>query len=266
MVSAAWFARVLLGVAIGVLPAAGCTKNPAKTHAKNAAMNQFPDNPSDITKQLVFTCAYEKDRIPPRDPEADQLYKHARWLIKANTLRQVSEDYPPIERLLRIATAYGHDRANVELRHMFDKGRAQSEFRFPVRLFLPESPSPRTRQHCSAATGQAAAVGRQVRMAGSARGQCAAAATHRRANRRNGGFSRMGLGRGCARCCSFRRPSCGQIGWGWRDMLNDHRLDQEARHSALPGRTIRAGAYRSLAGRIQAVAAHHRLTALKPPG
>jgi hypothetical protein len=90
-------------------------------------MNQFPDIPSDFTKQLAFTCAYEKDRIPPRDPEADQLYKHARWLSKANTLRQVAEAYPPIERLLRIATAHGHDRANVELRHMLDKGRAQSD-------------------------------------------------------------------------------------------------------------------------------------------
>jgi uncharacterized protein len=90
-------------------------------------MIQFPEIPSDIKKQLAFTCAYEKDRIPPRDPEADQLYKHARWLIKANTLRQVPGAYPPIERLLRIATAHGHDRANVELRHMLDKGRAQSD-------------------------------------------------------------------------------------------------------------------------------------------
>lgn len=89
-------------------------------------MNQFPDIPSDIKKQPAFTCAYEKDRIPSRDPEADQLYRNARWLIKANTLRQVPEAYPPIERLLRIATAHGHDRANVELRHMSDKGRAQS--------------------------------------------------------------------------------------------------------------------------------------------
>jgi TPR repeat protein len=131
MSTTAWYARVLLAVAVavavGVLPVAGCTKNPADTHAKNAAMNQFPDIPSDFTKQLAFTCAYEKDRIPPRDPEADQLYKHARWLSKANTLRQVAEAYPPIERLLRIATAHGHDRANVELRHMLDKGRAQSD-------------------------------------------------------------------------------------------------------------------------------------------
>jgi hypothetical protein len=90
-------------------------------------MNQFPDIPSDIKKQLAFTCAYEKDRIPPRDPEADQLHTHARWLIKANTLRQVPEAYPSIERLLRIATAHEHDRANVELRHMLEKGRAQSD-------------------------------------------------------------------------------------------------------------------------------------------
>ena len=127
MVSSSSFAQVLLAAAVGVLPAAGCTKNPGKTHPKNAAMNQFPDIPGDIKKQLAFTCAYEKDRIPPRDPEADQLYKHARWLIKANTLRQVPEAHPPIERLLRIATAHGHDRANVVLRQMMDKGQAQSD-------------------------------------------------------------------------------------------------------------------------------------------
>ena len=92
----------------------------------NSKMNQLPDIPSDIKRQLAFTCAHEKDRIPPRDAEADQLYKHARWLVKGNILKSDPRAYPAIERLLRIGTAHGHDRANIELRRMLEKGQAQS--------------------------------------------------------------------------------------------------------------------------------------------
>lgn len=93
---------------------------------KGAGMDKLPDISSDINKQLAFTCAHEKDRIPPRDPEADQLYKHARWLVKSNILKQDPEVYPAIERLVRIATAYGHDKANIELRGMLEKSQAVS--------------------------------------------------------------------------------------------------------------------------------------------
>ena len=112
------FARAVLIIAIGVLLAVGCTKNPA--------MNQLPEIPSDIKKQLAFVCTHEASGIPPRNAEADQLYKHARWLVKANVLKQDSAAYPPIERLLRIATAHGHDLANIELRSMLDKDQAHS--------------------------------------------------------------------------------------------------------------------------------------------
>jgi len=81
---------------------------------------------ADLQQQLAFTCTHESARIPPRDPEAEQLYKHARWLARQNILKDDPAAYPPIERLLRIATALGHDRANIELRDMLDKGRAQS--------------------------------------------------------------------------------------------------------------------------------------------
>ena len=111
-------APAVLIVAASVLLGAGCTKKPA--------MNQFPEIPGDIKKQLAFVCAHEKSLVPPRDPEADQLYKHARWLVKANVLKQDPAAYPPIERLLRIATAHGHDRANIALRSMLDKGQAHS--------------------------------------------------------------------------------------------------------------------------------------------
>lgn len=96
-------------------------------NAKDTSMNQLPEISANIKKQLAFTCTQEKDRIPPRDPEADQLYVHARWLIKGNILKQDPAAYPTIERLLRIATTYGHDKANIELRDMLEKSQAVSE-------------------------------------------------------------------------------------------------------------------------------------------
>lgn len=114
-----WSARVTLIVATSVLLAAGCTKSPA--------MNQFPEIPSDTKKQLSFVCTHESSRIPPQDPEAEQLYRHARWLVKRNALKQDPAAYPSIERLMRVATAYGHVRANIALRRMLDEGQARSD-------------------------------------------------------------------------------------------------------------------------------------------
>ncbi len=82
---------------------------------------------ADIRDKLAFTCAHEKDVIPPQDPEAEQLYQHARWLKKNNLLKEDATLYPKIERLIRIATAYGHDKANLELRQMIGKGQADSD-------------------------------------------------------------------------------------------------------------------------------------------
>jgi len=91
-----------------------------------------------IQAQLAFTCAYEKDAIPPRDPEAEQLYKHARWLRKNNLLKEDPAVYPKIERLIRIATAYGHDKANLELRQMIGKDQADSDDQVKETLDLTE--------------------------------------------------------------------------------------------------------------------------------
>jgi uncharacterized protein len=87
---------------------------------------RMPDLP-EVQARLAFTCAYEKSAIPPRDAKADQLYKHARWLRKNNLLKNDVTVYPKIERLIRIATAYDHDKANLELRQMIAKGQAASE-------------------------------------------------------------------------------------------------------------------------------------------
>ncbi|WP_153010872.1 DUF6396 domain-containing protein, partial [Aquitalea magnusonii] len=81
---------------------------------------------NDVNTQLAFTCAYEKDRLPALDPEADQLYRHARWLRRNNIIQQDPMVHPVMERLYRIATAYGHDRANLDLREMIGRGTAMS--------------------------------------------------------------------------------------------------------------------------------------------
>ncbi|MDR0674338.1 MAG: hypothetical protein LBF93_11975, partial [Zoogloeaceae bacterium] len=61
--------------------------------------------------RLDFTCVYEKDRIPPRDPEADLLFEYANWRYKKNRLKEDPAVYPVVERFYRIATAWGHDKA-----------------------------------------------------------------------------------------------------------------------------------------------------------
>ncbi|MFT3848868.1 MAG: hypothetical protein QM739_09370 [Propionivibrio sp.] len=41
---------------------------------------------SDVKANLAFTYAYEKNRIPPRDTEADQI--RVRWLRNNNLLKE----------------------------------------------------------------------------------------------------------------------------------------------------------------------------------
>lgn len=79
-----------------------------------------------LRPDMAFTCTHEAEHIPPRIPEAEQLYQYARWLRRGNLLKDDVAVYPAIERLVRIATAYGHDKANLALRGMLKKGQAQS--------------------------------------------------------------------------------------------------------------------------------------------
>ncbi len=96
------------------------------------------ENLPSIQDKLAFTCVHEIDRIPPRDPEADLLYKHARWLRRGNALKRDVVVQPKIERLIRIAVAYGHDKANVELRDLLDRGQAISATPITERVGLVE--------------------------------------------------------------------------------------------------------------------------------
>ncbi|WP_434628635.1 SEL1-like repeat protein [Chromobacterium sp. CV08] len=80
----------------------------------------------DMQANLAFTCVYEKKNLPQLSPEADQLYRYARYVQKNNLLKEDIGVYPELERLFRIATAHNHYKANLELRQMIGKGHAWS--------------------------------------------------------------------------------------------------------------------------------------------
>ncbi|MCL2161342.1 MAG: sel1 repeat family protein [Betaproteobacteria bacterium] len=79
-------------------------------------------NTAQMEEQFAFTCAYEEDRIPPRDPEADQLFQNANWRYKKNLLAEDPVVHAEVERLYRIATAWGHDKAAYHLAFMMMRG------------------------------------------------------------------------------------------------------------------------------------------------
>lgn len=94
---------------------------------KSPDMDTINTLPTRLEKQLAFTCAYEKDRTPPHQPEAEQLFQHARWLQKKNRLKNEAAKYPAFERLYRIAAAWGHDKAAHNLLLMLMRGQSASE-------------------------------------------------------------------------------------------------------------------------------------------
>ena len=115
-----WLGAVLMLLALSL---GACQDEPHPSPVKERPVSDL----ANVHAKLAFTCAYEKDAIPKRDPEAEQLFKHARWLRKNNLLKADVAVYPKIERLIRISTAYGHDKANLELRQMIGKGTADSD-------------------------------------------------------------------------------------------------------------------------------------------
>ncbi|MDR3159305.1 MAG: sel1 repeat family protein [Zoogloeaceae bacterium] len=82
----------------------------------------LPEIPASLEKQLAFTCAYEKDKLPPLDPELDQLFKRAVWIYKQNRLKNDPEEYAKAERLYRIAAAHGHYKAINNLTNFILQG------------------------------------------------------------------------------------------------------------------------------------------------
>jgi len=70
---------------------------------------------TEVNPRLTFTCKHEAMPTPTAD--ADLLFKYARWLQKNNQLRRDEAVDAEVERLYRIASEYGHSRANINLQN-----------------------------------------------------------------------------------------------------------------------------------------------------
>ena len=94
----------------------------ACSHKSNTDGSLPPLN--DVRANLAFTCTHEADRLPPLDPQADQLFKYARYLEK----KKGPKDFDGIARYYRIAAAYGHYKANHNLQQLVSEGLASSPY------------------------------------------------------------------------------------------------------------------------------------------
>ncbi|MBG5950588.1 sel1 repeat family protein [Proteus sp. G2618] len=81
---------------------------------KDASINQKAE------PDLTFTCVYEKDTLPPIDPEADNWFKQARELEKVN---QYQRDYVKIGELYRKAADRNHPKAMLNLGNLISYGK-----------------------------------------------------------------------------------------------------------------------------------------------
>ncbi|RBB33103.1 sel1 repeat family protein [Burkholderia reimsis] len=77
---------------------------------------------SAVRANLAFTCVHEADHLPPLDPEADKLFKYGLFLEKLDG----HKDLNAAARYYRIASAYGHYKANHNLQLLVSQGRADS--------------------------------------------------------------------------------------------------------------------------------------------
>jgi hypothetical protein len=88
---------------------------------KDSSMPSAADM-SAVRGKLVFTCTRESDHLPLLDPTADQLFKYGRYLQK----KDGPKDFDNIARYYRIASAYGHYKANRNLQNLLTSGQASS--------------------------------------------------------------------------------------------------------------------------------------------
>ncbi|MCL2012801.1 MAG: DUF6396 domain-containing protein [Cystobacterineae bacterium] len=88
----------------------------------------LPKTPQ-LEEQPTFTCAFEEDRIPPNHPDAEKLFQRANWLYKKSLREKMSQkgfyeeektsgEFHEMERLYRVAAAWGHDKAANNLAHL----------------------------------------------------------------------------------------------------------------------------------------------------
>lgn len=93
----------------------------ACTHKENTVDSSVPEM-SEVRANLVFTCVHEIDHLPPLDPQADRLFRYARYLQK----KAGPKDFNDIARYYRIAAAYGHYKANHSVQLLISQGLADS--------------------------------------------------------------------------------------------------------------------------------------------
>ena len=86
-------------------------------------MSHLPDMTS-VRANLAFTCTHEADRLPSLDPQADQLFKYARYL----QTKKGPKNFDDIARYYRIAATYSHYKANHNLQQLVSEGLASSPY------------------------------------------------------------------------------------------------------------------------------------------
>ncbi|HKT65097.1 MAG TPA: sel1 repeat family protein [Burkholderia sp.] len=96
------------------LVACACTK-------KEAPVTSLPDMTA-VRANLAFTCTHQADHLPSLDPQADSLFRYARFLEKQDG----PKDFNEVARYYRIAAAHGHYKANQNLQSLISDGLADS--------------------------------------------------------------------------------------------------------------------------------------------
>ncbi|WP_454766920.1 SEL1-like repeat protein [Cupriavidus campinensis] len=105
--------RILCNLLITTLALTACSKeNPMRT---------VPDL-SQVRANLEFTCVHEAARLPALNPEADDLFRYARYLEK----RKGPKEFDEVARYYRIAAAHSHYKANNNLQQLVSHGLASS--------------------------------------------------------------------------------------------------------------------------------------------
>jgi hypothetical protein len=94
----------------------------ACSHKSNIDGSLPPLN--DVRANVAFTCTHEADHLPPLDPQADHLFKYARYL----QTKKGPKDFDDIARYYRIAAAYGHYKANHNVQQLVSTGLASSPY------------------------------------------------------------------------------------------------------------------------------------------
>lgn len=84
-------------------------------------MTSLPDMTA-VRANLAFTCTHQADHLPSLDPQADSLFRYARFLEKQDG----PKDFNEVARYYRIAAAHGHYKANQNLQSLISDGLADS--------------------------------------------------------------------------------------------------------------------------------------------